>query len=151
MQLPGSTDIIDNLLENFDQKPNQPKDENNTDDNDSNSTTETIAVDGNDENNDRSNDCIDGDLVLDVSGKSMEFSILGDLKESVDGLYLYKNVFNLIPKSVGALSWLRNLKFFANEINLFPSKVGGLVGLECLQMKIPSPGFNGMSLSKLKG
>ncbi|KAK5832830.1 hypothetical protein PVK06_016633 [Gossypium arboreum] len=104
MQLPGSTDIIDNLLENFDQKPNQPKDENNTDDNDSNSTTETVAVDGNDENNDRSNDCIDGDLVLDVSGKSMEFSILGDLKESVDGLYLYKNVFNLIPKSVGALS-----------------------------------------------
>ncbi|TYI06160.1 hypothetical protein ES332_A10G138600v1 [Gossypium tomentosum] len=151
MQLPDSTDIIDNLPENPGQKLNQPKDKNNDDDNDSNSTAETAAVDGNDDNNDRSNGYTDGDSVLDVSGKSVEFSILGDSKESVDGLYLYKNVFNLIPKSVGALSRLRNLKFFGNEINLFPSEVGGLVGLECLQVKISSPGFNGMSLSKLKG
>ncbi|TYJ14657.1 hypothetical protein E1A91_A10G131400v1 [Gossypium mustelinum] len=151
MQLPDSTDIIDNLPENPGQKLNQPKDKNNDDDNDSNSTAETAAVDGNDDNNDRSNGYTDGDSVLDVSGKSVEFSILGDSKESVDGLYLYKNVFNLIPKSVWALSRLRNLKFFGNEINLFPSEVGGLVGLECLQVKISSPGFNGMSLSKLKG
>ncbi|KAK5794053.1 uncharacterized protein LOC108463961 [Gossypium arboreum] len=151
MQLPDSTDIIDNLPENPGQKLNQPKDKNNDDDNDSNSTAETAAVDGNDDNNDRSNGYTDGDSVLDVSGKSVEFSILGDSKESVDGLYLYKNVFNLIPKSVGALSRLRNLKFFGNEINLFPSEVGGLVALECLQVKISSPGFNGMSLSKLKG
>ncbi|PPR90337.1 hypothetical protein GOBAR_AA30351 [Gossypium barbadense] len=117
MQLPDSTDIIDNLPEKSDQKPNQPKDENYANDNDSNSTAETVAVDGNDDNNDRSNGCIDGDLVLDVYRKSVEFSILGDSKESVDGLYLYKNVFNLISKSVGALSRLRNLKFFGNEIN----------------------------------
>ncbi|KAK5845856.1 hypothetical protein PVK06_002092 [Gossypium arboreum] len=100
MQLPDSTDIIDNLPEKSDQKPNQPKDENYANDNDSNSTAETVAVDGNDDNNDRSNGCIDGDLVLDVYRKSVEFSILGDSKESVDGLYLYKNVFNLISKSV---------------------------------------------------
>ncbi|KAH1120869.1 hypothetical protein J1N35_004029 [Gossypium stocksii] len=151
IQLPDSTNIINSLPENFDQKPNQPKDENNADDNDSNSTAKTAVVDGNDDNNDRSNSCTDRDLVLDVSRKSVEFSILGDLKESVDGIYLYKNVFNLIPKSVGVLSQLRNMKFFGNEINLFPSEVGGLVGLECLQIKIPSLGFNGMSLSKLKG
>ncbi|XWS08908.1 hypothetical protein CRYUN_Cryun40dG0041100 [Craigia yunnanensis] len=151
MQLPDSTDIIDNLPENPDNKPNQQKDENNNDDNDTNSTVDTAIVDGDADNNDERSCSTDEDSVLDVSGKSVEFSILGDSRESVDGLYLYKNVFNLIPKSVGAFSRLRNLKFFGNEINLFPVEVGGLAGLECLQMKISSPGFTGMALSKLKG
>ncbi|XP_039040154.1 uncharacterized protein LOC120178362 isoform X2 [Hibiscus syriacus] len=155
MQLHDSTDIIETLPEIPDQNSNQKNDENN-DGNDSNSTAETTAVEGknahdNTTNNDRSNSCTEEVTVLDVSERSVEFSILGDSKESVDGLYLYKNVFNLIPKSVGAFSRLRNLKFFGNEINLFPAEMGGLVGLECLQVKVSSPGINGMSLTKLKG
>ncbi|XVE81685.1 hypothetical protein DITRI_Ditri15bG0085100 [Diplodiscus trichospermus] len=155
MQLPDSTDIIDNLPENVDQNPNLKKDEKNDDENVTNNTADTATVtvdrDSDKTKNDRSSSGTDEDSILDVSGKSVEFSILGDSRESVDGLYLYKNVFNLIPKSVGAFSRLRNLKFFGNEINLFPAEVGGLVGLECLQVKISSPGFNGMALSKLKG
>ncbi|XWS13726.1 hypothetical protein CRYUN_Cryun36dG0062600 [Craigia yunnanensis] len=150
MELLDSIDIIANLPEKPDQKPNQQEDENKNDENDTNITADTAAVDGVADNNDCSSST-DEDSVLDVSGKSVEFSILGDSRESVDGLYLYKNVFNLIPKSVGAFRRLRNLKFFGNEINLFPAEVGGLVGLECLQVKISSPGFNGMALSNLKG
>ena len=122
MQLPDSTDIINNLPENSDQKPNQQKDENVNDDNDTNSTAVIASVDGDADNSNLSSS-VDEDSVLDVSGKSVELSILGGSKEYVDGLYLYKNVFNLIPKSVGAFSRLRNLKFFGNEINLFPAEV----------------------------
>lgn len=88
--------------------------------------------------------------VLDVSGKSLDFSLVGDSDDLVKGLYLYRNVFNLIPKSVGGLGQLRTLKFFGNEINLFPSEFRSLVGLECLQVKISSPGFGGLPLHKLK-
>lgn len=46
---------------------------------------------------------------------------------------------------------MKILKFVGNEINLFPGEVGNLVGLECLQVKISSPGFNGLALNKLYG
>ncbi|OMO85566.1 hypothetical protein COLO4_21575 [Corchorus olitorius] len=152
MQLPDSSDIVETLPENPESTPNQQKDENDNDDNGPNGTVVTTTVDGDAESsNKRSSGSTDEDLVLDVSGKSVEFSILGDSTESVDGLYLYKNVFNLIPKSVGTYGRLRNLKFFSNRINLFPAEVGSLAGLECLQVKISSPEFNGMALSKLKG
>lgn len=98
----------------------------------------------------------DDDSVIDVSGKTVDFPLIesygnrvGD--NSVEGLYLYKNVLSLIPKSVGRYEKLRNLKFFGNEINLFPSEVGNLLGLEYLQIKISSPGVNGFALNKLKG
>lgn len=96
----------------------------------------------------------DDESVLDVSGKRMEFSIMENSNKddkAVKGLYLYKNVFNLIPKEVGSLGRLRTLKFFGNEINLFPSEIGSLVGLENLQVKISSFGFGGLPLHKLQG
>lgn len=90
------------------------------------------------------------EAVLDVSGKSFEVSSLENSNDAVEGLYLYKNVFNLIPKSLGGLGRLRKLKFFGNEINLFPTEFGSLVGLECLQVKISSPSFGGLPLNKLE-
>lgn len=93
----------------------------------------------------------DDESVLDVSGKSMEFSVMEDADDAnFRGLYLYKNAFNLIPKSVGSFGGLRTLKFFGNEINLFPSEIGSMAGLENLQVKISSPGFGGLQLHKLK-
>lgn len=92
----------------------------------------------------------DDESVLDVSGRSMEFSMIEDVDDAVRSLYLYKNAFNLIPKSVGSLGDLRTLKFFGNEINLFPSEIGTMAGLENLQVKISSPGFGGLRLHKLK-
>ncbi|GKV43730.1 hypothetical protein SLEP1_g50984 [Rubroshorea leprosula] len=104
-------------------------------------------------NNDDISSCSPGEeLVLDVSGKSLEFPLLENSKGSLEEeVYVYRNVFNLIPKSVWSFGRLKNLKFFANEINLFPEEIGDLVGLKCLQVKIPLPGFSGLALSKLKG
>ncbi|KAI4345697.1 hypothetical protein L6164_012797 [Bauhinia variegata] len=97
-------------------------------------------------------DCgIDDDVGLDISGKSLDFPVLENAKDSVEGLYLYKNVYSLIPKSLSALRRLRMLKFFGNEINLFAPEFGNLTGLESLQMKISSPGIGGLPLHKLKG
>ena len=107
-----------------------------------------------------SGDCsgADDESVLDVSGKSMDFSIAEsslvdgrDEESGFRGLYFYKNVFNLIPKSVGTIGRLRTLKFFGNEINIFPPEIGNMVGLENLQVKISTPGFGGLQLGKLKG
>lgn len=88
-------------------------------------------------------------VALDVSGKSLEFPASENAEESVESLYLYKNVYSLIPKSVGGLVRLKTLKFFGNEINLFAPEFGNLTGLECLQLKISSPGIGGLPLHKL--
>ncbi|KAJ6769034.1 hypothetical protein OIU74_022657 [Salix koriyanagi] len=71
--------------------------------------------------------------------------------DSVEGLYIYKNAFSLVPKSVGGFKKLRTLKFFGNEVNLFPAEFGNLAGLESLQVKISSPGLNGLSFNNLEG
>lgn len=57
------------------------------------------------QNNDNNGSTDDVESVVDVSGKILEFPFLesdGDGKSdsSVEGLYMYKNVFSLIPKSV---------------------------------------------------
>ncbi|KAL5785640.1 hypothetical protein ACOSQ2_008032 [Xanthoceras sorbifolium] len=105
-------------------------------------------------NDDNSSSADDDESVIDVSGRNVEFPLLErskNSKDSVEGLYLYKNVFNLIPKSVGGFLKLKILKIFGNEINLFPAEIGNLVGLECLQVKLSPPDVNGLALKKLKG
>ena len=91
------------------------------------------------------------DLVLDVSGRNLASNFLEGSNSSVKGLDVFRNALNLIPKSVGDFSELRRLQFFGNEINLFPPELKNFVGLECLQVKLSSPGFGGLSLHKLKG
>ncbi|XP_065863227.1 uncharacterized protein [Euphorbia lathyris] len=91
------------------------------------------------------------ELVLDVTGKRLEFDVLEKVDDSVEGLYLYKNAFSLFPSSVGMLRKLRTLKFFGNELNLFPAEFGNLVELERLQVKVSSPGLDGFGFNKLKG
>ncbi|XP_042489073.1 uncharacterized protein LOC122069186 [Macadamia integrifolia] len=102
-----------------------------------------------------SEDGADGDNsddapVIDISGKAWEVALLDHSKDTSKELYLYRNVFTLIPQSLGELRRLKTLKFFANEINLFPSETGNLVDLECLQVKVSSPSLSGLSLHKLK-
>lgn len=88
--------------------------------------------------------------ILDISGKILEFPIGENSGDAVGDLYLYKNVYNLLPKSIGRLEGLKTLKFFGNEINLFSSsEFGDLVRLECL--RISSPEFEGLPLHKFKG
>ncbi|KAF9607036.1 hypothetical protein IFM89_030809 [Coptis chinensis] len=91
------------------------------------------------------------EIIDDVSNKTWELSVLDkNSNSSVKGIYMYKNTFNLIPKSIGEYERLKTLKFFANEINLFPMETGNLVELECLQVKVSSPGISGLPLQKLK-
>ncbi|PSR92764.1 Mitogen-activated protein kinase kinase kinase [Actinidia chinensis var. chinensis] len=97
-----------------------------------------------------SGDRADYDSVLDVSGKNLDFSVPNGSEDSIEGLYVYKNVFNLIPRWLGGFRKLKTLKFFGNEINLFPTEFTNLVELECLQVKISSPSLTGLPLHKLK-
>lgn len=94
------------------------------------------------------------DSVLDVSGKTLDLEYpescrKGD-NDAIESYYVYKNVFNLIPKRVGSLGKLKTLKFFANEINVFPPEFSYLAQLESVQVKISAPGLNGLPLQKLK-
>jgi len=56
--------------------------------------------------------------------------------ERVRELYVYNNVFSMIPGSVNRLKRLKTLKVFSNEVNLFPSEVGGFEELEHLHVKV---------------
>ncbi|KAK2647110.1 hypothetical protein Ddye_022305 [Dipteronia dyeriana] len=118
-----------------------------------NSGKPKLLLEGN-KNDDNSSSADDDESVIDVSGRNVEFPLLersDNFDNSVEGLYLYKNVFNLIPKSVGGFLKLKNLKFFGNEIDLFPAEIGSLVALECLQVKLSPPDVSGLALKKLKG
>lgn len=92
------------------------------------------------------------DPVVDVSGKNLELSLFdgGADAACAEGLYVYRNVFNLMPKSLGNFGGsLKTLKFFSNEINLFPPEFRDLVELECLQVKVSSLGLT-VPFHKLK-
>ncbi|KAL0724052.1 hypothetical protein Bca4012_038651 [Brassica carinata] len=94
---------------------------------------------------------LEDESVVDVSGQSLDLSLLDNSDDSVKGLYFFRNVFTLIPKSVGGFGSLKKLKFFSNEIDLFPPELGSLVDLEHLQVKISSPSLgDGLSWDKLK-
>ncbi|KAL1342604.1 hypothetical protein AAHE18_09G168900 [Arachis hypogaea] len=103
---------------------------------------------------DSSDSTTDEGVALDVSGKSLEFSAVDEETaedSAAESLYLYRNVYSLVPKWVGGLARLKTLKFFGNEVNLFAPEFRGMTALECLQMKISSPGIGGLPLHKLNG
>ncbi|GAU35857.1 hypothetical protein TSUD_63470 [Trifolium subterraneum] len=101
--------------------------------------------------NDDSTDPDEG-ASLDVSGKNLEFPVPENPQDdAIESLYMYKNVYSLIPKTVGGLVRLKTLKFFGNEINLFAPEFGNMTRLERLQMKVSSPGIGGLPLHKLQG
>ncbi|KAJ7954828.1 Mitogen-activated protein kinase kinase kinase [Quillaja saponaria] len=130
MQLPETDEIVTKARE-FHEKPEEEK------------SPSTCPVEDNNYGK--------TDLVLDISGKILEFPVLKSVEDAAEALYLYKNAYSLIPKSLGGLQRLRTLKFFGNEINLFPPDFGNLTGLECLQLRVSSPGFGGLPLHKLNG
>lgn len=95
-------------------------------------------------------DHVDYDSVVDISGKSLDFSVAKAPEGSVQGLYIYRNNFNLIPRWLGDLGRLKTLKFFGNEVNLFPAEMRNLVELEKLQVKVSSPKLSGLYLNNMK-
>ncbi|KAK6913995.1 hypothetical protein RJ641_021316 [Dillenia turbinata] len=130
-----------------------------TEDSKEQAQTKTLTLDNHMKKNNKLADDIvipvnDDDGVCDISGKNFDFSVTenssDEAESSIQGLYLYKNAFNFLPKSLGNLRKLKTLKFFLNEINLFSPEFLNLVELECLQVKISSPGLKGLPLHKLK-
>lgn len=112
---------------------------------------EEISNDNNVENENERNPLekkqeeVEVDGVIDVSGKEWAFPLLDEMgelilknPERVRELYLYNNVFTLIPGSVSRLNRLKTLKVFSNEVNLFPLEVGEFEELEHLQVKVCS-------------
>ncbi|XP_078429569.1 leucine-rich repeat protein kinase family protein isoform X2 [Wolffia australiana] len=89
------------------------------------------------------------------SGREIEMPLLecsslqGPGKGAVDGLYVFNNEFNLLPRSIWRFSQLKTLKFFGNGINVLPPEIGELRELERLQLKVSLPGFSNIPLRKL--
>lgn len=95
-------------------------------------------------------DDVDCDSIVDISSKSLDFSLVKSPVDSIQGLYIYRNSFNLIPRWLGDLGKLKTLKFFGNEVNLFPAEMKNLVELERLQVKVSSPRLSGLYLNNMK-
>ncbi|KAJ1389623.1 ATP binding protein [Sesbania bispinosa] len=62
---------------------------------------------------------LDEEVVLDISGRNLEFPASEKVEDSTESLHMYKNLHSLIPESVGGLMRLRTIKFLGDEINLF--------------------------------
>ncbi|KAJ1293648.1 hypothetical protein BS78_01G084600 [Paspalum vaginatum] len=67
-------------------------------------------------------------------------------------IYIYRNTFNLVPRSVGGgAGGLRSLKFFGNDVEVLPADGGGeLDGLESLQVKVSAPRVSAAPLRRMQ-
>ncbi|CAM8905480.1 unnamed protein product [Rhodiola kirilowii] len=95
------------------------------------------------------NSTVDEESVLDVSGEIIELSVPRSVGDGIKEVYLYRNVFNLIPRSIGGIGKLKTIKFFANDVNLFPEEFDNLEELQSLQLKVATPGLGNLQLHKL--
>ncbi|CAN6309386.1 unnamed protein product [Urochloa humidicola] len=65
-------------------------------------------------------------------------------------IYIYRNTFNLVPRSIGG-GGLRSLKFFGNDVEVLPTDASGeLDGLESLQVKVSAPRVSGAPLRRMQ-
>eukprot|EP00250_Pteridium_aquilinum_P000218 c10242_g1_i2 orf=202-4080(-) len=82
------------------------------------------------------------ELVVDISPNGHSLTSLETYaKQSsrasrVKGMYVFDNIFTVLPKSVSRFNNLRSLKIFSNEVRLLPEEVGNIDLLEHLQMKV---------------
>uniref|UniRef100_A0A6V7QQN9 Protein kinase domain-containing protein n=1 Tax=Ananas comosus var. bracteatus TaxID=296719 RepID=A0A6V7QQN9_ANACO len=92
------------------------------------------------------------EAVADVSGKRWEVALLERPPRDggAEALYVYRNTFNLLPRTIGRLGRLKTLKFFANEVDVLPPEAEDLVELRRLQVKVSSPRISGIPFRKLK-
>eukprot|EP00268_Persea_americana_P011029 TRINITY_DN14565_c3_g1_i1.p1 TRINITY_DN14565_c3_g1~~TRINITY_DN14565_c3_g1_i1.p1 ORF type:complete len:115 (+),score=10.93 TRINITY_DN14565_c3_g1_i1:2-346(+) len=70
----------------------------------------------------------DGEFVVNVSDEWWDIisPFSGRSPDLVDAVYVDKNIFNLILRSVGRFGRLKTLKFFANEVMCFHQRRGSL-------------------------
>ncbi|KAG8098120.1 hypothetical protein GUJ93_ZPchr0013g36210 [Zizania palustris] len=66
-------------------------------------------------------------------------------------LYIYRNTYNLVPRSIGGCRGrLRSLKFFGNDVEVLPPEAGELDQLESLQVKVSAPRVSGAPLRRMQ-
>lgn len=78
----------------------------------------------------------------------MESDLLDKVSNSVEGLYLYKNVFSLVPRSAGRLGKSSTSKFFGNELNFISGGIWEFSGIAAVSVIL---GLNGWASNKLRG
>lgn len=100
----------------------------------------------------------DDDDVLDISPNGNTLASLAFTPQEVaarfKNMYVYDNLFPVLPASTRKFKHLRKLKYFSNEVKVLPDEVGDLTELEQLYLKISPTGLVGLpplgKLSRLR-
>jgi hypothetical protein len=87
----------------------------------------------------------------DVSGNVWDLPAVSPPPTGGSEIYIYRNTYNLVPRSVGGGGRLKALKFFGNDVEVLPLDGGGeLDGLESLQVKVSAPRVSGAPLRRMQ-
>ncbi|TVU45084.1 hypothetical protein EJB05_04555 [Eragrostis curvula] len=87
----------------------------------------------------------------DVAGNVWDLAAISPPPAGGREIYIYRNTYNLIPRSVGRGGGLRSLKFFGNDVEVLPPDAEGeLDGLESLQVKVSAPRVSGAPLRRMR-
>ncbi|KAK3149382.1 hypothetical protein QOZ80_3AG0216650 [Eleusine coracana subsp. coracana] len=87
----------------------------------------------------------------DVAGNVWDLAAVSPPSAGGREIYIYRNRYDLVPRSVGGGGRLRSLKFFGNDVEVLPPDGGGeLDGLESLQIKVSAPRVSGAPLRRMR-
>lgn len=97
-------------------------------------------------------DSHDEGSVVDISGNTWQLSNFdcASLDCPDEGLFVYRNTFQLLPSTIGKHQKLKTLKFFANDVEVLPPETGELVELESVQIRVSSPRISEAPFRNLK-
>ncbi|XP_062214624.1 uncharacterized protein LOC133915471 [Phragmites australis] len=85
----------------------------------------------------------------DVAGNVWDLAALSPPPSGGREIYIYRNTYNLVPRSFGG-GGLRSLKFFGNDVEVLPPEAGELDGLESLQVKVSAPRVSAAPLRRMR-
>uniref|UniRef100_A0A0A9DNY7 Uncharacterized protein n=1 Tax=Arundo donax TaxID=35708 RepID=A0A0A9DNY7_ARUDO len=85
----------------------------------------------------------------DVAGNVWDLAAVSPPPSSGREIYIYRNTYNLVPRSIGG-GGLRSLKFFGNDVEVLPPEARELDGLESLQVKVSAPRVSGAPLRRMR-
>ncbi|KAL6894071.1 hypothetical protein ACP4OV_008169 [Aristida adscensionis] len=85
----------------------------------------------------------------DVAGNVWDLAAVSPPPAGGREIYIYRNTYNLVPRSIGGGGRLRSLKFFGNDVEVLPPESQDLDGLESLQVKVSAPRVSGAPLRRM--
>jgi hypothetical protein len=84
----------------------------------------------------------------DIAGNTWDLAPFSPPRAGAEA-YVYRNVYNLLPRSV-ARGGLTALKFFGNDVEVLPAEAADLDGLHSLQVKVSAPRVSGAVLRRMR-